>query len=1635
MATSLVFSQTSNVKISVVWPNWASENRIEVYNPAGNILIASIGYVGSGNNSYSTTLDLGCIPNGNGYILRLYDSRGDGWDGAANITITSGGNIVINTTGKNIKSNGVNTSFNVYGGCIETCNTVVNSFPYIEGFESGIGLWQQSQADTLDWDRTQNGTTSNNTGPASAHGGNSYLYTEATDNFNKTAYLNSPCFNLTGLSDPEFSFWYHMYGADMGNLSVYVSIDNGNTYNSTPLWTLSGQVQTSHTEAWKQVKLNLSAYIGKTIRLRFQGALGNGYRSDMAIDGIALTENPLAVAPGGVTSHLNLWLKGTDGLGYSDGDRVSVWEDHGRAQNAVAPTSAVRPYYRDNATKNINFNPVVDFNNSYKSIVIDNDYSYDNPNTQFLQGGSGFYSQDVFVVVLPNVPVNSSFGSMDLFCGDQNPAQNETDGTGIGFGNYSSRFNDEVLSYAIGTSNDYGVAQTSRTVSYANVGIINSRNNTTGNGQELYYNGLNKRTIESNPGTFKNVSNSRYWIGRSEGWEASTDARIAEIITYSTRKSDANLTQDRNRIMSYLAIKYGITLGANGTSQNYVNSSGEIVWNQAANAGFNHDVTGIARDDKSGLNQKQSRSVNNASDGLGRTQGILTMGLSDIYATNNLNKLNNPTNLTDKQFLVWGNNGVDLNTAATTITVNISAGISTALTTDVSFTAMARVWKVVENGGNIPSVKLSIPQNAIRNITPPGRYYMFISNTSTFGDTADYRLMTSDGKGNLVTDYDFDNTKYITFGYAPQTVVERSVYFTGFDAKNGRGDYIDMANTLNLNPADFTVSAWIKRDATTLNACILSKRNTTFTQGYEVRINALGKVEMTWKNSGTQSIISNTIIPPNKWHQVAISYSSGTARLYIDGVLDKTTNLTAPVINTESFYLGTAGINTSTDYFRGHIDEVRVWDVALSVDQLRFIMNQEIVANGLQVGGKKLPTTLVKNDVASIPWSKLAGYYPMSIFTFTNTEDASGNGNQGAIRHLKTVDRQTAPLPYTSMANGEWSTATTWRNNDVQYLPNALSIVNGTPITWNIVETAHDIKIPTDGLLGRSRIVLGLSVEANTLTVDGSNLAGGSGNALVVTHYLKLNGTIDLNGESQLIQTLGSELDVSSTGTLERDQQGSADTFTYNYWASPVGISNANSNNNTYTLAAVLKDGTNPNTPLPISFIGGYNGAAGSPIKLANYWIWKYANQPENNYSKWQHVKSTGTLKAGEGFTMKGPGTGAVIENQNYVFAGKPNNGAIELDLTVGNDYLVGNPYASALDADQFIADNTMVITGTLYFWEHWGGGSHTLKQYEGGYAMYNYSGGIVAATMNPDLGNANPAVLNGSKMPARYIPVSQGFFVHAQNGGKIKFNNGQRAYVKETLASSVFMRHDNTTQGMTPLFRDDKESAIDNRLKIRLRLKSVNNISRQLLLTVDERATAAYDWGFDGLLNDSQRDDMYWIIDTKNYAIQGTNTITEETKIQLGLHTSITGKNVIGLESLENAPNTLNIYLHDKALDLFHDLRQSPYTVDLLKGNYTDRFEMVFSNKTTLATPDKTLEDVVVYYANASQSIVLSNPSLKNIRSLELFNLLGQSVKSFTNLENTEHSEYKVKDLSVGAYIIKLTTDDGSLSKKVLIK
>ena len=101
------------------------------------------------------------------------------------------------------------------------------------------------------------------------------------------------------------------------------------------------------------------------------------------------------------------------------------------------------------------------------------------------------------------------------------------------------------------------------------------------------------------------------------------------------------------------------------------------------------------------------------------------------------------------------------------------------------------------------------------------------------------------------------------------------------------------------------------------------------------------------------------------------------------------------------------------------------------------------------------------------------------------------------------------------------------------------------------------------------------------------------------------------------------------------------------------------------------------------------------------------------------------------------------------------------------------------------------------------------------------------------------------------------------------------------------------------------------------------------------------------------------------------------------------------------------------------------------------DRFELRFSNENILGTDtfDAETSDIQFYFANNNQTIVIENPKLKNIRSVELFNILGQSILRHNKIGTQKYTELKTSSISAGSYILEIETTTGKTSKKVLIE
>lgn len=338
-------------------------------------------------------------------------------------------------------------------------------------------------------------------------------------------------------------------------------------------------------------------------------------------------------APGGVDTGLSVWLKADTGT--SD-NPVTQWEDQSALDNS--PSVIGSPDFRPLA---INFNPAISLEGRSTLEYFD-----------FGNLTNGWSEAQAFIVASQkNENVTNA---------------NETGHWRIG-GNSNSHntWTNELLYESFGNSSRINNITTPTST---HIPHIYSASQSAANQANIFWNGENIH--QSVRGRY--FPNEPVWLGRGR-WGGRYEGDIPEFILYDEPLS----TPNQQRVDSYLALKYGITL--NNGATDYVTSSGVTFWN--ADATYNSDIFGIGVDEVSALDQQISTSVNEGT--------VLTVSTdTDLTAANGSH-----SSLNNGQFLMIGNNGNGLGTVTTT---QVPADNNVRL---------ERIWKV-QNTNNVGAISL-----------------------------------------------------------------------------------------------------------------------------------------------------------------------------------------------------------------------------------------------------------------------------------------------------------------------------------------------------------------------------------------------------------------------------------------------------------------------------------------------------------------------------------------------------------------------------------------------------------------------------------------------------------------------------------------------------------------------------------------------------------------------------------------------------------------------------------------------------------------------------------------------------------------------------------------------------------------
>ncbi len=493
-------------------------------------------------------------------------------------------------------------------------------------------------------------------------------------------------------------------------------------------------------------------------------------------------------------------------------------------------------------------------------------------------------------------------------------------------------------------------------------------------------------------------------------------------------------------------------------------------------------------------------------------------------------------------------------------------------------------------------------------------------------------------------------------------------------------------------------------------------------------------------------------------------------------------------------------------------------------------------------------------------------------------------------------------------------------------------------------------------------------------------------NATTSSLTINSGGTITVNAGIQF--TVSTTLSNSGTLNLVSSASGTATILTPETLGGTGG---------SYSVQQYLSKSRNWYMTSPVS---GATASVVNPQGSSNLLYWY--DETKGSPAGWTSVTSNSTsLTPGLGYIVK-PAADGVTLNFN---GGSLNTGAtpsLTVYRTSAPDHagfnLIGNPFPSYLNArtvinsspnlDKSIWYRTQITNSTTYKFD-------TYNTTSGQYINASGNNTYIVGTVPP--------------MQAFWVRVSSG-----QSSASVNFSNSYRTHA--------------TADTLNPLKVKSQLSSAQPALRLQVS-NGVN--SDETLIYSDPNALNGYDMFDSQKMSNANASipELYTLAGTEQLAINGMNSIPYDTEIVLGFSTLTSGSFSIKASQFSNFTSGTQIILKDNVLNAEQDLTLADYSfTSAASNNSTNRFTLIF-HAPSVATGINPESNDNVWISTHNGQLVINGTSAKV--SVEVFNTIGQKVIS-GNITST--NAQLNNNLSPGAYLVKLTIEGKSITKKMII-
>lgn len=541
------------------------------------------------------------------------------------------------------------------------------------------------------------------------------------------------------------------------------------------------------------------------------------------------------------------------------------------------------------------------------------------------------------------------------------------------------------------------------------------------------------------------------------------------------------------------------------------------------------------------------------------------------------------------------------------------------------------------------------------------------------------------------------------------------------------------------------------------------------------------------------------------------------------------------------------------------------------------------------------------------------------------------------------------------------------------------------------------------------------NIEACSVLVrSGNTVVFNNAHTLLVQNEVVVEPGANLNFEnnSSLVQIEN----AINLGDINYKRIANVKKFDYVYWSSPVANFNLDNLN--------ILEPTGPKYKW-------------EPI----------ATNPNGGIGNWADAQSN-IMETARGYIVRSPMNYSTNTTAPFTstFTGIPNNGFISQTLSRGpitvstlgsytslngvaftpfddNWNLIGNPYPSAISANQLLFENREsnggMMAGFINIWRHGIDIQTGINNPFYGSYIYNYDPNdyltynILGASCCPAVGDYK-------------IGAGQGFFVQMIEGGPatgvVNFTNTMRRDQSGLVYDNSTFFRNISTESSLPIFE---------RHRIWLDLVAQNNKSQRILLGYISGASNDFDSFYDVPAPNKNDLDIYSLIGNQHLKIESRALpFSNIDEIPLGYFAPLDGNYNIAIGSIDGLFENENIYIKDLQLNSYHDLKAAPYQFQSTSGSHNNRFVLVFQNPSLGSTEFETNFTIDVYNDNKSIRI---KSNLSALSEVKIYDISGRQLYVKSNINNKEITINNVTQCEQ-MLLLEIKTENGIKTIKKII-